>query len=319
MLRIGRPRTAPKIAANSIANGSATQNGTSSRPYSASDVKQADRVGADREERHEAEVEQAGETQGDVQAEAHQDVQRDERDDLGEEGSEQERQHHDDRDKSCDRRDAKLCPPLRRKRSDALGDTDSLADDPPDHDDGEDEDRADHGEAVAGEQQPCEIDQPGRHQRRAEDAREQPHDEDGEQAAGHGRAHAGGQLPECGGSGAEDQPFDGRDPRPGDAEAHREHRVQLGRRVEEHRAQVDDIADNDQQGECATGDQPRRPTGEDRLSNGPRPASRKRARDRHRAEQGHLAERDHARRSAGGSGTPGRSRRGTGRARLPRR
>ena len=38
MLRIGNPRIAPKIDANSIAKGSATQNGTLSRPYSANEV-----------------------------------------------------------------------------------------------------------------------------------------------------------------------------------------------------------------------------------------------------------------------------------------
>jgi hypothetical protein len=35
---MGSPRIAPKIAANNIANGSAAQNGRSSRPYSANDV-----------------------------------------------------------------------------------------------------------------------------------------------------------------------------------------------------------------------------------------------------------------------------------------
>ena len=65
-------------------------------PYSPVEVSRPDRVGADGEERHEAQVQQAGQAERDVQPEAHQHVQRDERDDLGEERAEAERQHEHD-------------------------------------------------------------------------------------------------------------------------------------------------------------------------------------------------------------------------------
>ena len=74
----------------------AAQNGHWAMPNSAVDVSRPDRVRADREEGHEAEVEQAGQPERDVQPEAHQDVERDERDGRRHERAQAERDDQDD-------------------------------------------------------------------------------------------------------------------------------------------------------------------------------------------------------------------------------
>ena len=64
-------------------------------PERAGRCQQPDGVGADGEEGDEAQVEQAGKAQGDVESEAHQDVDRHQDDDLGEALAECERQYDD--------------------------------------------------------------------------------------------------------------------------------------------------------------------------------------------------------------------------------
>ena len=73
----------------------ACQNDQPAMPYSAVEVSRRDGVGADGEEGDEAQVEQARQAEGDVEAEAHQHVQRDERDDLGEERAQRQREEQD--------------------------------------------------------------------------------------------------------------------------------------------------------------------------------------------------------------------------------
>ena len=91
--------------------GIAAQNDHCAMPNSPGRGQQADGVGADGEERHEAEVEQARQPERDVEAEAHEDVERDERDDLGHERAQPERQREDEQqqhDAQWDRDDAPL-------------------------------------------------------------------------------------------------------------------------------------------------------------------------------------------------------------------
>ena len=100
--------------ATRTAKGTAAQNDQLGDAVLAGRGEQADRVGADGEERHEAQVKQAGEAEGDVEAEAHEDVQRDAGDDLGEERPEAQRQPEDEQQRRSDERG---CWPTRRCRS----------------------------------------------------------------------------------------------------------------------------------------------------------------------------------------------------------
>ncbi len=70
MRRIGRPRMSPKSMANRTANGTACQNVQLGDSVLGRRGQQGDRVGTDGEERHEAEVQQAGQPQGDVETQA---------------------------------------------------------------------------------------------------------------------------------------------------------------------------------------------------------------------------------------------------------
>ena len=79
-------------------------------------------VGADGEEGHEAEVEQAGHAEGDVEAQAHQRIERDERDDRRDEAGETERQeqHHDEHDRPEGHRQPSVAAGLRGQGTPAL-------------------------------------------------------------------------------------------------------------------------------------------------------------------------------------------------------
>ena len=68
------------------AKGTACQKVRPAMPRLGGRGQQRDRVGADGEEGHEAQVEQAGQAERDVEAQAHQHVEGDEGHDLGEEG-----------------------------------------------------------------------------------------------------------------------------------------------------------------------------------------------------------------------------------------
>ena len=93
---MGRPRKRPKSIANSTANGIACQKLQPAMPVLGRRGQQRHRVRADRVEGDEAQVEEAGQAEGDVEAEAQQHEQGDEGDDLGEEGAQREREEQDE-------------------------------------------------------------------------------------------------------------------------------------------------------------------------------------------------------------------------------
>jgi hypothetical protein len=103
-----------------------------------------------------------------------------------------------------------------------------LADDPPDHDDGEDQHRAQDGQSVRGEDQSSEAAQAGRQQRRAKQAGKQSDDEDGKQAADERRTNPIRQLADRSGQCPQGEALDCGDPSTGHAHAHRQHRIELG-------------------------------------------------------------------------------------------
>ena len=295
---MGSPRKTPKSHGRQDGEGHGGPPGKAHQPELAGRGQQGHRVGADREEGHEAQVEQAGEAQRDVEAEAHQHVERDHGHRLGHELAAQPGHRQDQREDEHAKDDGRDPSRLGGHAACARPDMQPGPGEVRQRGDGYRQQCSREGQALGGEDGPGlvgDVAEVTAQHALPRQAGEEAQENEGREVQDDEFACAAGQERQAGTEGAAEEPHDHRDPEAIDRRvaAEGEQFEELGGGVGQERAQVDRGAQEDEPGKERAADEPHQGAGQDaRQGTARRPRHGHVAGRQEGQEQGQLPQRD---------------------------